>query len=224
MIKDTIPTGRYEVVVAAADDCQTRAEHYMRRLTVVVIGPARGTNPTVSAAEYMGGVLYAFPVDHMPAMHMWEGAVNNPRDFVVGQRFNADVIRENLGEDHGWRSRVGRLELRDGDDMPEPREIEEPEPEEPARRIRRESVSRRSAVERERDRIEETVATFLFETAEPEPTVWPEVGGTRGMTGVVFPDAGIEGGAILQPGYARRLGAHLIRAADLHDEIQDSGR
>lgn len=226
-MSDIIPAGRYEVVVAAAEDRETRSEHYMRHMTLVVIGPMRNARPNVTMAEYMGGVLYAYAVDHEPAKFLWRDAVNNPRDFVVGQKFNAEVIRENLG-DHGWGNRVKKMSLRDGDEMPPTREVEYKlyPPKHPAGGLPevRGTTRRRSDMERDRDRIRETIWTFLFETAEPEAVVWPTVGGSRGHTGVVFPDAGVEGGAILMPGYARQLGAHLIRAADLHDEIQDGGR
>jgi hypothetical protein len=230
---DLVPAGRYEVVVAAAEDKTTRNEHYMRRLTLVVV--SRVPSP------YVGTVLYCYAVDHKPAEFVWQEACEHPRDLDVRQRYLAEVIKDR-SLNGGQENRVVKLMLKPGNDKPTTRKLgcehcnggngdphaegcpDSPTPEEPARRIRRESASRRSAVEREQERIEETVWEFLFEMSAPEPNVWPTVGGSLGQTGVVFPDSGIEGGAILMPGYARQLGAHLIRAADLHDEIQESGR
>lgn len=250
MVKNVIPAGRYEIVIATVADATTRAEHYMRRFTAVVIGQAMGIkcDAGVSRAEYIGGVLYGFAVFHDPAAFFWMKAVEHPADLDVGQRFNATVVQEQT-ERWGWVNRIKSIEVRPGDDMPPNRDLFVPEPEPvdcdfchgevggghpagcpgeegrgPAREIRRESASRRSAMEQDRERIEQTVDNFLFETAAPEPNFWPTVGGNRGHTGVVFPDAGIQGGVILMSGFARQLGAHLIRAADLHDEIQEAGR
>jgi hypothetical protein len=87
--------------------------------------------------------------------------------------------------------------------------------EEPARRIRRESASRKSALDQERERIQETIDSYLFEAAEPGPIIEPRAYADvrTGSLGVVFPDKGIEGGEILRPEYCERLGAQLIRAA-----------
>jgi hypothetical protein len=82
----------------------------------------------------------------------------------------------------------------------------------------------KSAPQRVRDQIDSVINTFLFETAQPGAVTEPVAYGNRsGVHGVVFPDAGIEGGAILDSGYARLLGAQLIRAADAHDAIFEAG-
>jgi hypothetical protein len=246
--RDVIPAGNYEVVVAHAEDAQTRSEHYMRRMTLVVIGQAIGVScpASVSRAEYIGGVLHAFAVDHPPAEFVWHNAVEHPGDFDIGQRFNAKVVQETT-ERWGTVNRIERMSVRPGDDMPPRRHAEPEEPgcehcnggvgedphssdcptvRGPAREIRAQSASRRSAVERERDRIEATVAEFLYETADCAPRTEPEPYAYRTgqIHGVALPDTDLQAGAIVSAEYARKLGAQLILAADQHDNLLEAGR
>jgi len=56
---------------------------------------------------------------------------------------------------------------------------------------------------------------------EPEPTS-PHLGTNGDISGVCF-HKDFQKGAIVSSNYARKLGAQLIRQADLHDEIQNAG-
>jgi hypothetical protein len=213
---DQVPAGRYEAVIAHAEDAETRAEHYMRRLTLVIVGDT----------SWVGSILYAYAVDYEKAKFIWQEACENPRDLDVQQRFLVDVVEEQT-QDEQRHSRVKKLRVRPGDDFPPHRESDEMEgeKEEPARRIRRESASRQSAVERDRERIVSTVETYLFEEAQPKPQTEPRpYADRRGAHGVAMPDTGLAGGQILTAEYARRFGAQLILAADLHDNLLEAGR
>jgi hypothetical protein len=210
---DLVPAGEHEVVIATTEDAKTRSGNYMKRLTMVVVS---------YGSPYAGALLYAFAVDTLEARFLWEDAVDHPASFNVGQRYIATLTGSVSVSEGGMR--VLHLSQRPGDDRAPHRETELPEePKEPAHYIRGESASGPSAMERERKRIQDTVETYLFEAAEPGPQTEPQpYADGRGQSGIVIPDSGLPGGAIVTSGFARRFGAQLIRAADIHDRIQDA--
>jgi hypothetical protein len=178
----------------------------MRRITVVTLD----SEPPV--------VLYGFLVDNPETRWTWEATgAGVPDDIKVGMQFLAEVISDRT-RDNEPMLRIGLLKA----DPDLPLQFTE-QPEEPARRIRRESSSRRSAVQQQYDLIREAIDTYLMETAEPGPVTEPRPYANAKMstTGVVFPDSGIEGGAVLEAGYACRLGAQLLRAGRMVEEFQE---
>jgi hypothetical protein len=206
---DIIPPGNYEVVIAAAEDAETRGGWYMRRLTMVVVSPG---------SPYVGAVLWSWAVEKVEASFVWEDAVDQPADFDVRQRYIVAVAQDTM-PDRGLRMRVHKILSRPGDDRAPHREPVRPS--EPAR----EPTGRRSAVEEARERIESTVEQFLMETAEPLPATEPQpYADRRGAHGVAMPDRDLAAGQILSAEFARKFGAQLIRAADLHDALLDAGR
>lgn len=60
----------------------------------------------------------------------------------------------------------------------------------------------------------------LYEVADLPATEVAHVAASGPVTGVALPDR--YGGVLLSASAARRLGAQLIIAADLHDAIQDA--
>jgi hypothetical protein len=206
---DIIPPGNYEVVIAAAEDAETRGGWYMRRLTLVVVSPG---------SPYVGAVLWSFAVEKAEASFVWEDAVDRPADFDVRQRYIVAVAQDTI-QGRSLRMRVRKILSRPGDDRAPHREPTRPS--EPAR----EPARRRSAMEEARERINSTVEHFLYETAEPQPAAEPQpYANRRGAHGVAMPDRDLSAGQMLSAEFARKFGAQLIRAADLHDALLDAGR
>jgi hypothetical protein len=62
---------------------------------------------------------------------------------------------------------------------------------------------------------------LLFDLAQEPISDHVELGRNGPITGVVIPHW-VQGEMIMNPEKARKLAAQLLRAADLHDAIQDS--
>jgi hypothetical protein len=199
-----IEPGTYQVIIAAVEDTVTRTGYDMRRITAVTLD----CEPPV--------VLYGFLVDAPFARWTWdETGAGAPDDIKVGMRFLAEIVRERTPEDGEYRMQIGRLQADPDVPLQFTEPLEESERPEPA--------SRKSAAEQHRNLISETINEFLFDTADSQPVTEPRpyANARMGVMGVAMPDSGIEGGAILEPGYAVRLGAQLIRAGRMVEEFEE---
>jgi hypothetical protein len=66
---------------------------------------------------------------------------------------------------------------------------------------------------------DDEIETYLMDLAEPD-LKQPSLAAAGSLTGVGLPD-NIQPGSLLSPNEARKLGAQLIRLADLHDVISN---
>lgn len=100
MSLEVIAPGFYTVVAASDERRRSAGGHPLRSVNFVVIeGPATGT------------VLPAFLVDLDKARWVWNEALENFGEDMIGRRFIAQVKNERGPEEdsEGWRNRVSKI-------------------------------------------------------------------------------------------------------------------